>query len=264
MSMSLAKKLLLLVLPLLLLSGSSSGASTVVVSKEHTVYIRGAIQDDNILPLGEQLVKWALAKPGVELTIVLDSPGGELYTGFKFMKYLDVVHSQGSTIRCIVRDMAASLAFQILTKCDQRYALPNSLLLWHRVRTGGFLVTAPVAARILSILGRWDEELFAEVRGAMPLASEDVLRMHFEDETLHRAVELDRDIDSGFLTVLPYIPGLVEVDTLGLLTSQPPFSGWFNLVAPPADYIYAKPELVEQWVSQHILIGGNGGGTDGN
>lgn len=249
-----ALRTLLLSASIIIGAGSSQASSRrggvpVEVTAERTVFVRGPILSGNILPLGEKLVRWTETDATQPVTIVIDSPGGELTTGFRFAKYLDAVRARGGTVRCIVRDMAASLAFQLFTKCDERYALSSSLLLWHRVRIGiQAIMTAPLASKLLGLLAAFDEEIYGELQLALPGIPDDMLSYHFEEETLHRAVEVAA-MDKKFMTVLPYIPGLITLEDRKVPTSAMPSRGIFDILR--GGFIYAKKEVLDNWNASH-------------
>lgn len=224
------------------------GAPAVTVTSERTVYIYGPIYDGNILDLGERLVQWSKEDPSAPVTIVINSPGGEVYTGYIFYKYLDALHARGTHIRCVVKDMAASMAFQILTHCNSRYALSKSLLLWHRVRISGSLtITAPLADTLRREMDLMDQRIYKEVVGAFPEVPDSVLSYHFEKETLHTAEDIRDHIDPDFLTVLPHIPGLIDIEDLDLPTSSSSPFGEEQM-----DGIYhSTPELLRTWGQAH-------------
>ena len=71
---------------------------------------------------------------GKKVVLLINSPGGDVYPGLQFIDAMEAVKTRGVKITCVVSNMAASMAFQILSKCDSRYSLANSLLLWHPMK----------------------------------------------------------------------------------------------------------------------------------
>lgn len=65
--------------------------------------------------------------------IVLNSLGGDMETGQMIIDMMEAEKTMGIRQICIVNDSAASMAFNILTHCDVRLAVRNSLLLAHVV-----------------------------------------------------------------------------------------------------------------------------------
>lgn len=74
--------------------------------------------------------------PGADKTVYIeiDSQGGHIETGFRIMNMMDQAKKRGFRFVCIVRNYAISMAFTILANCDERYAAPYSILMFHQVR----------------------------------------------------------------------------------------------------------------------------------
>lgn len=211
------------------------------------VYIRGVIAGDTLVPLGKRLLEKAHEKPSAPVTIVINSPGGSVVSGFAFVSYMDAVHSLGTPINCYVNHLAASMAFQILLHCDNRYTLDRAFLLWHRVRmnVGGGIVTAPILEQGARALHRTDDFILDELRTALKLP-ETVLMQHFEDETLHIGKQL-AELAPKFISSYKSIPLLLEVDQAKkgtILTSDPPPMFW-NMLSLPGTVVYLCDRLIE-------------------
>lgn len=147
------------------------------------------------------------------ITIILDSPGGEVYAGFRFTDLMAAAKQQGTSFKCIVTTMAASMAFHILTKCDERVALSGALLLWHRarvmIREG--VVTGPDAKKIMDSLASLDVIIFESINATMSKSMPaDELLYHFEAETDFTGKTLASKA-SGFISSTESIDGLFEV-----------------------------------------------------
>jgi ATP-dependent protease ClpP protease subunit len=184
------------------------------IDPARTVAVVGPIVEGNILPLGNLLLSWATKDPQTPASIILNSPGGEVTTGFMFVNQMEMAKSLGLTINCYVPGMAASMAFTILTHCSNRFALNHAFLLWHRVRvqvggglfSSGEVFTAPIADALARDLARLDALILAETLDAVDMPAYKV-RYHFEHETLHVATQL-ADESPGFITASDNIPGL--------------------------------------------------------
>jgi len=74
--------------------------------------------------------------PGQDKTvhIVINSQGGHVETGFQIMHLMDEAKKRGYRFVCLVEDYAISMAFTIFANCDERYAAPYSILMFHQVR----------------------------------------------------------------------------------------------------------------------------------
>lgn len=147
------------------------------------------------------------------IDIILDSPGGAVVHGFLFINHMDKLKAEGIKFRCFVPGFAASMAFQILLQCNERYVLDRSFLLWHRVRInfGGMFgapLTAPDALYFARELQKLDTFILKELYAELPGMSKSSIRYHFERETLHMGKDLaglTRSIKSR-----KYIKGLFE------------------------------------------------------
>lgn len=155
---------------------------------------------------------------GKPVTVIIDSPGGSVDLGYLLIDVIEEVKARGVVVRCYVQHIAASMAFQILTHCSERYGLPGSLYLWHRVRMGApsRYITAPLAADMLTGLAEIDQSLISELSASLPLSVERIL-FHMERETLHRGIRFSILLGDGgilgtpWLVTAPRIPGLLSI-----------------------------------------------------
>lgn len=198
---------------LMLVSGLAQADSNPVrVNPESAVVIDGVISRGNIDEVGDAILD--MAQGGVDqVDMIINSPGGEVITGFMFINKLESAKALGIHVRCFVPEVAASMAFSILTHCDERYALERSFLLWHRARVSmGGLFGQPMTGPELLKAGRdlesMDKLILKEVLSTVDM-SEDDIKYHFEAETLHVAVNLHK-LAPKFVTPLKFIPGLYE------------------------------------------------------
>lgn len=178
------------------------------VHPENTIVIKGVIAGGNLDKLARTLMK---AEDYVD--IVIDSPGGSVETGSRFINYMEAARRRGVTLNCFVPNLAASMAFGILVHCDNRYALSEAFLLWHRARVmlggmGGSAMTAPQLMMVGRDLEALDDAILRETTAALGMDPE-LVKYHFESETLHLGSNLER-LAPSFITVVPSIPGLLE------------------------------------------------------
>jgi ATP-dependent Clp protease, protease subunit len=84
----------------------------------------------------EQMLALDAAEPGKDIFLFLNSPGGEVNSGFGIY---DTMRFIESPVKVIVTGLAASIATVILlgAKKENRYSLPNSRLLIHQPLIGG-------------------------------------------------------------------------------------------------------------------------------
>jgi ATP-dependent Clp protease protease subunit len=208
------------------------------LDKSRAVYIYGPI-DGNVLPLGAKLLEYAKADKTKPVNIILNSPGGEVQTGFIFIDYMERVKAQGVEINCYVKRLAASMAFQILLRCNNRYALDNSLLLWHpaKVFMMGALTTeqANAISEDLSVINR---RIIRELVENMTGASFENIIKHFRRETLHFATDVVALTNGEFITTAKSIPDLIEVDVGTIPTTAP--SDRFVMKVGRIYYVYEE------------------------
>ena len=188
-----------------------------VSDKKPTLLINGPIAQGNILPLGEQMIQLA-NKGEKEVQLIINSPGGQVTTGFLFLSMMEAAKAKGLKVSCFVPTIAASMAFQILMHCDKRYALNTSFLLWHRARVniggGMFSSGTPMQGPELVRLGRdllsVDKVIFDKVSETLGRdVSDKTLMYHFQAETLHMGINLHR-LAPHFITTYSSIPGLFD------------------------------------------------------
>lgn len=221
----------------LALSSSVQAEPIPRIDKSRAVYINGPIAKGNLLPLGDKLLEYADQDRTKPVNIIINSPGGDITTGYLFINYLEQVKARGVKVHCYVKHLAASMAFQILIRCDKRYALENSLLLWHpaKVFMMGSMTSeeaAAVAESLLVVNLRIVEDLVANMTGA---SRADVVK-HFYRETLHFAADLDALTNGKFLTVGRAIPGLLDFAPGTVMTSS--FEGRFVRQVGRIYYVY--------------------------
>ena len=124
-------------------------------AKTQVIEIIGVINGRSIVPLISDLYKM-INTTTQDIHIVLNSPGGGIYVGLQFINAIEAAKSKGVKVKCYVSGIAASMAFQILTHCNERYALRYSLLLWHPPRVAGFItlttLIAPQSMRGINLL----------------------------------------------------------------------------------------------------------------
>lgn len=191
-------------------------AAVPTVDPLRAVVISGVIQGDVLEPLALRLATLAHDPTGKPVDIVLDSPGGSVGSGFRFLSQLDALRAQGTAVRCFVPTLAASMAFQILVHCDERYVLGKAFLLWHGVRTvvgGGMfspgeVMTAVRAADLARDMAALDRVVLKETTEALGIDAE-VVAFHFAKETLHLGADL-AELAPDFADAYDYIPGLLD------------------------------------------------------
>lgn len=180
-------KFLILVVSFLL-SSFAFAKPEVALKPERTIVLAGVITDSIVGPMIETMTQ--LAKTGKDVDIIISSPGGSVIAGNLMVDRMVQLKNDGVKFRCVVRDLAASMAFQFLLFCDERYATPHAFLLWHPVRIfAQGVVTAQLASNLATQLGQADEVALHDLRAHLSMSEADLV-MHFYNETLHQAHNL--------------------------------------------------------------------------
>lgn len=178
----------------------------VKLSPDRTIVLAGMISDSTIAPMMEAVNK--LAKTGKSIDIIISSPGGSVIAGNLLVDRVVQLKNDGIKFRCVVRDLAASMAFQFLLFCDERYATPHSFLLWHPVRIfAQGIITAQLADNLATQLAQADEVALHDLRAHMSMPEADLVT-HFYNETLHQAFNLESTAPGFFSKVTNKIENL--------------------------------------------------------
>lgn len=194
-----------------------------------TVGLFGVVESESVGKLSSELLALAGADSTKPINLIIHSPGGELESGFLLLDVMEEIKAEGVVIRCYVPVLAASMAFQVLVHCNERYVLDRALLLWHPVRimaggglfSGGITITAEMAANLARSLGERDELIYAETSAALQAGgmAEADIQYHFRQETLHAGSRL-AEMAPGFCTSFRAIPGLLAITRQGNINSQ--------------------------------------------
>jgi len=162
----------------------------IAISKSNTVMIRGSM-GENILQTQQQMQFMIANNPDLKLiNIYIDSPGGgytqETQSMIAYMEYLKL---NGTTLRCVVGNIAASLATVILSHCNERYAFAHSVIMFHGARfRGQDGLNAVEAERLAAELHRLDASVWAFMKDIID--DEDYWDENFAAERLIPAPEL--------------------------------------------------------------------------
>jgi len=95
------------------------------------------VNRDSISETRDQVSKWVRQNKNAEITIIFNSPGGEVIDGLALFDYLRGVVKAGTPIRTICSGMAASMAGVLLQAGSYRVVQPNAYFLMHEVASGG-------------------------------------------------------------------------------------------------------------------------------
>ncbi len=211
---------LFMTLMLLLWTAPAVAADSPEISK-NVLKIEGPI-DSEVLRHIDKLAKASAESPIEELQILINSPGGYVTPGMVFVNTMELLKARGTKITCFVPTLAASMAFQILAHCDNRYVLAGALLLWHPVKAGVFGALTPIqATQLASDLVRLEKTLVSDLAARMPCISPAVFEFHYQAETLHFAEGVDELTCGKFITIVTNMPGLTRMmPTKGGMSDQ--------------------------------------------
>jgi hypothetical protein len=207
-----------------LLASSAMGRDVITLTPERTILIAGPISSSMYGPTIETMGK--LAATGKDIDIIISSPGGEVVVGSLLIDYMEHLKLGGTRFRCVVRDVAASMAFQLLLHCNERYATPHSFLLWHPVRV---FYQGPLTGEQASSLGVQlavaDEVALHDLRAYVPMKEADLL-WHFYHETLHQGMTLMHSAPGFFKDVTNKVGNLFP-EKVALNTAE--YGGLFGV-----------------------------------
>lgn len=178
-----------------------------------------------------------LKKTKNNIVMLIDSPGGGVFAGNGLIREMQAAKAGGVNFECYVDGMAASMAFQILAFCDDRYVMEHSLLLWHPVRINVFAatITPQVAKSLYSELRYISAQLVYDLRKQVKIPKKFFWK-HFHAETLHtgrQMVRASRDFD-----LVKRVP---EVGPTTVKTSAGDFKFRKGI-------LYMHPDVVELWM----------------
>lgn len=103
--------------------------------KERIIYVYGLVEPHMANAVKAQLLHLEAEDPDADITMYIDSPGGEVATG---MGIVDTMNYVTCDIRTVCVGMAASMGSLILASGTpgKRYALPNSEIMIHQPSSG--------------------------------------------------------------------------------------------------------------------------------
>ena len=134
--------------------------------KDRVVFLGSPINDEVANLVVSQLIHLESAEPDQEISLYINCPGGEVYSG---LAIYDAMQFIGPPVRTICVGIAMSMGALILAGGEpgRRSALPNSRLLIHQP-TGGFQgqsTDIEIHARETIALRRRIDEIYAEHTG---------------------------------------------------------------------------------------------------
>lgn len=177
---------------------------TLKVNSSRLIEIIGVV-DGSVLKKAQQLDKMS-TESQEPVYMLLNSPGGSVYAGNTFIDSMEVAKARGVKMICVSGVMAASMAFQMLVHCDERFVLKNTNLLFHPMSMSIQRARVYELKTLVNYISREEREMAETSRNALGMDS----RMFYENyvaETLWSAYILNREAP-GFLKVVDNIEGL--------------------------------------------------------
>lgn len=175
---------------------------------ERTVYVAGSI-DGSSLSVARKIERLSAASDK-DINIFINSPGGVVIVGLQIIQAMDIARTRGVKIKCSVGVLAASMAFQLLPHCDERYAMRHSMLLFHPARAivnGG--ITGEQAVLLGKELSEIDRRANIESELMMGSPAPGWLVLHHRNETFWQAQDLVDETMNNWLTIVDVldVPG---------------------------------------------------------
>lgn len=136
------------------------------------------------------------------ITIVINSPGGDVLMGGFFLDAMRMAQERGVRLNCVSGVLAASMAYSFLVRCDERIVLAHTRLLFHPMRVGspmGF-----TSYELEAILPRMNEDESVEKHAIRMLMGmeEEAFENNYRAETLWTARDLQANTKAGFLKIV--------------------------------------------------------------
>ena len=141
------------------------------------------------------------------ITILVNSPGGMLMSGYAIVDAINQAKRQGVTVKCATGVLAASMAFNILASCSEVYALKHASLLFHppRIMTDKPLTRGELA-KAAEDLERTEKATVGELVDFTGLSVEQ-FEYHFRAETMWTAEQLLPEMGNGRIQLVDSIIG---------------------------------------------------------
>lgn len=106
----------------------------IVLSKDNTLSLRGPVDSDSMAKLSTQMLDMSeRLRTDDVIYLVLDTPGGDVNAGNKFLDAAEALPQKVRTISI----QSVSMGFHIAQRLDQRLITPSGMMMSHRVSVGG-------------------------------------------------------------------------------------------------------------------------------
>ncbi len=209
--------------------------TTKTIDSKRNVNVLGSISVRKGLRVAKEIYKLATVNPETErrdeIYLTVNSPGGSVVGGWFIIDAMSAVKTQGHKVVCVTGVLAASMAFNILAACDERWSLPNAQLLWHPAR---IFTRRPVTADVMET---WTEELKSingKIKDLILESSEmdeDYFDKHDRRETLHPATNLIPHTKLYWINAVTHIKGSKHI-----LSTRDPRDGFSFRLGPKDEF----------------------------
>lgn len=228
-------------------SGCPASAKTIDLNPNRLVEIIDVI-DFSQLGVAQKIDDLSSASKE-PIDILVNSPGGSVLVGYIIVDSIRAAKAKGVKVRCTVGMLAASMAFNLLASCSERYALPSAALLFHppRVMTREAL-TVPVLLKAAEDLQRIIDSTSSEIQNMLGMKDEQ-FQHHFNHETMWTAEQLLEASGHKWIQIVHAITGSKLVFTpdrpnpLAFLFGQARGNQLLN--NKPYEIIYISEEYLE-------------------
>jgi len=139
--------------------------------------------------------------------VMLNSPGGEVFPGSIFISSIKQARLAGTPVICFSAVYAASMAFNIMMHCSERYILESTRLLFHPVRIQTYEpLTAPMMRKYAAGMDRLDGKLIKFISDEMRVDIS-VISENYYEETFWKGEELS-ELSPTFFKIADDIRGV--------------------------------------------------------
>lgn len=171
------------------------------------------VMDGSVFGLAQKVYDLSRKAPTEPIYILLNSPGGAVVPGYTLVDSIEYARARGTPIICVAGVLAASMAFNVLASCDERYALAHTKLLFHPIRING---GGGLTSRELSLYGdqlhQYDERNSKQLREMMGVGAA-WFSKHYWGETLWDAQDLLAMSGKPWLTIVTNVEGTDKLFT---------------------------------------------------
>jgi ATP-dependent Clp protease, protease subunit len=147
-------------------------SSLSLTDKERFIYINGEINEDKAKDVIEKLLELQAADPIEEITVIINSPGGEVYSMFSITDAMDMISAPIRTV-CLGTSQSAAAFIFICGTVGRRFMTKHSSLMLHQVSGGVGGTAKDIDVTIKHIKGL-QEEMVLEIADRSKLTVEQV------------------------------------------------------------------------------------------